>query len=46
VTALGFLPVLTTVGEQTRSFAQDTGDLVYLAGFSDKTEAVFKVVFP
>jgi len=46
VTGLAFLPVETYVNGQTRSFAQSTGDLVYLATFSDKSTAIVNVVFP
>jgi cyclophilin family peptidyl-prolyl cis-trans isomerase len=46
VTGLAFLPNLTYVNGQTRSFAQGNGDLVYLATFNDKSTAIFNVVFP
>ncbi len=46
VTGLAFLPAETYVDGQTRSFAQGNGDLVYLATFSDKSTAIFNVVFP
>jgi hypothetical protein len=46
VTGLAFLPAETTVNGQSRSFAQANGDLVYLATFSDKSTAIFNVVFP
>lgn len=45
VTGLAFLPSVAVVGGQTRSFAQSNGDLVYLATFSDKSTAIFNVVF-
>lgn len=46
VTGLAFLPSLSYVGGQTRSVAQGTGDLVYLATFSDKSTAIINVSFP
>jgi len=46
VTGLAFLPALTTVNGQTRSFDQATGNLVFLATFSDSSTAIFNVVFP
>ncbi len=46
VTGLAFLPAETVVNGQSRSFAQGDGDLVYLATFSDKSQAIFNVVFP
>jgi YD repeat-containing protein len=46
VTALSFLPALSYVNGQGRSFAQSNGDLVYLATFSDKSTAILNVVFP
>jgi hypothetical protein len=46
ITSLSFLPMLTLPGGQSRNFAQGTGDLVYQATFSDKTSAIFEVIFP
>jgi hypothetical protein len=46
ITALTFLPAETLVNGQTRSFSPSTGDLVYNATFSDKSQAIFNVVFP
>ena len=46
VTALSFLPASTVLDNQSRNFVQSTGDLVYLATFSDKSTAIFNVVFP
>jgi hypothetical protein len=46
VTALAFLPQETLVNGQARSFSPSTGDLVYNATFSDKSQAIFNVVFP
>ena len=46
VTGLAFLPAETYVNGQSRSFAQVNGDLVYLATFSDKSTAIYNVVFP
>ena len=46
VTGLAFLPALSYVNGQSRSFTQGTGDLVYLATFSDKSTAIFRVTFP
>ena len=45
VTALAFLPTSSVTDGQSRGFAQEDGDLVYLATFSDKTTAIFNVVF-
>ncbi len=45
VTALTFLPTSTVTDGQSRGFAQEDGDLVYLATFSDKTTAIFNVVW-
>lgn len=45
ITALTFLPTLTTTGGQSSSVTQETGDIIYLATFSDKSQAIFKVVF-
>jgi hypothetical protein len=46
VTALQFLPGPTYVNGTSRSFSTATGDLVYLATFSDKSTGIFNVVFP
>jgi kumamolisin len=46
VTALSFLPSPAYVNGQNRSFSAATGDLVYLATFSNKSTAIFNVVFP
>jgi hypothetical protein len=46
VTALQFLPSPAYVSGTSRSFSAATGDLVYLATFSDKSTAIFNVVFP
>jgi len=46
VTALTFLPTSTVTDGQSRNFAQRNGDLAYIATFSDKTTAIFNVVFP
>jgi hypothetical protein len=45
ITALSFLPAETFVNGQTRSFSPSTGDLIYNATFSDKSHAIFNVVF-
>ncbi len=49
ITALAFLPAeLTTnlaVAGQGRGFSGSTGDLIYNATFSDKSTAIFNVVF-
>jgi hypothetical protein len=45
ITSLSFLPNETVVNGQTRSFSPSTGDLVYNATFSDRSQAVFNVVF-
>ena len=46
ITALAFLPPETLVNGQARSFSPSTGDLVYNATFSDKSTAIYNVVFP
>ena len=46
ITALSFLPGPLYVNGNSRSFTQGTGDLVYLATFSDKSTAIFNVQFP
>jgi sugar lactone lactonase YvrE len=46
ITALAFLPAETVVNGQGRSLSQGTGDLVYTATFSDKSQALVNVVFP
>jgi hypothetical protein len=46
VTGLSFLPSPVYVTGQDRSFSTATGDLVYVATFSDKSTAIFNVVFP
>jgi hypothetical protein len=45
LSSLAFLPYNATLDGQTRSFALN-GDLAYLATFSDKSTAIFNVVFP
>jgi hypothetical protein len=46
VTSLAFLRTESIVNGQTRSFDQSSGDLVYLATFSDKTTGIYAVSFP
>jgi hypothetical protein len=51
ITALSFLPAEPSTGNapvngQARSFSPGSGDLIYNATFSDKSEAIFNVVFP
>jgi kumamolisin len=46
ITALSILSSPAYVNGQDRSFSASTGDLVYLATFSDKSTAIFNVVFP
>lgn len=46
IASLTFLPAETLVNGQARSFAPSTGDLVYNATFSDRSQAIFNVVFP
>ena len=46
VTALTFLPTAAVTEGQSRNFSPQNGDLAYLATFSDKTTAIFNVVFP
>jgi hypothetical protein len=45
VTGLSFLPALTDVTGNSRSF-NASGDLVYIATFSDGSTAVIEVIFP
>lgn len=42
---LTFLPILASVGGQTRNFNQNTGDLVYEVTFADKSTAFYIVRF-
>jgi hypothetical protein len=46
IKTLAFLPSISGVNGQTRSFSQTTGDLVYSATFTDKSAGIFKVVVP
>ena len=46
ITALSFLSSPAYVNGTTRSLVESTGDLVYLATFSDGSTAIFNVVFP
>jgi cyclophilin family peptidyl-prolyl cis-trans isomerase len=46
VASLAFLPNETVVNGQTRSFDPTSGDLVFLATFSDKTTGIYAVSFP
>ncbi len=46
ITSLNFLPSVTYVGGQERSFVQSTGDLIYIATLSDKSTVIYNVVFP
>jgi hypothetical protein len=46
VSKLAFLPAVTTVSGQSRSFSRDSGNLAYLATFTDGTTALYSVVFP
>ncbi len=46
VTALTFLPAVAPVAGQGRSFSPGTGDLTYLATFSDRTTGICSVIFP
>ncbi len=50
ISSLGFLPVETgpnaPAAGQNRSLAPSTGDLLYNATFSDKSQAIFNVVYP
>jgi hypothetical protein len=43
IAGIAFLPTLSFVNGQTRSFAQGTGNLVCLATFNDKTTGILKV---
>jgi hypothetical protein len=50
ITALAFLPAETSTGNaavngQGRGLSPSTGDLIYNATFSDKSTAIFNVVF-
>lgn len=44
LTGITFLPNLTYVNGQSRSFAQGTGHLAFIGTFSDKSTGIFKVV--
>lgn len=46
ITGISFLANAAGVNGQGRSVDQSTGDLVYLATFSDKTTSIIKVFFP
>ena len=46
ITALAFLPSMSLVNGQTRSFSPSTGDLIYTATFADHSQSIFNVVFP
>ncbi len=50
VSALSFLPTEAStnaiVADQTRSLSPVTGDLIYTATFTDKSQGIFNVVFP
>ena len=46
ITKLSFLPVAAGVSGQSRSFSQDTGDLIYKATFADGSSGIYKVIFP
>ena len=46
VSGLSFLPSELYVNGQSRSVDQSTGNLVYLVTFTDKSTAIFNVVFP
>jgi hypothetical protein len=46
LTTLSFLPTPAVVSGQSRSYSQERGDLVFLATFSDKSTAIYNVVFP
>ena len=45
VTGLSFLPAMSFVGGQSRSFSQANGNLVYIATFSDGSSAIMTVSF-
>jgi len=46
IATLSFLPSLPQLANQSRSFAPPNGDLAYLVTFSDKSTAIYNVVFP
>ena len=46
ITGLAFLPAMTYVTGQTRSFDQVSGDVVYLATFSDGSTGIVTVTLP
>lgn len=46
VSGLSFLPNLAFVMGQSRNFTQERGDLSLLATFSDKSTAIFRILFP
>jgi hypothetical protein len=46
IASLSFLNTKNPINAQTRNFSQDTGNLIYLANFTDGTQAGIKVLFP
>lgn len=46
VSSLAFLPAVATVQGQSRSVSPGAGNLTYLVTFSDRTTAIYSVVFP
>jgi hypothetical protein len=46
VTGLSFLPIVAHVGGQSRNVEETTGDLIYEATYSDKTDSITAVIFP
>lgn len=45
ISNISFLSQAPIVGSQSRGFASDSGNLVYLATFADKTTAIIEVTF-
>jgi hypothetical protein len=46
IAMLSFLNSPSSSGGQTRHFSQDTGNLIFSVTFSDRTQAIMKVIFP
>ncbi len=46
VKTLTFLPVLKTIGGESRNISQSTGNLLYQATFTNKTSSIYTVIFP
>ena len=46
ISSLSFMNATNPTSGQTRNFSQDTGNILYLATFTDGTQVGVKVVFP